>query len=490
MKEQMSIYAQKYWGFLALGAWVLCAILFDLIRLDAYGLEEQAARALLLNWSVSDNIVNPIVIFGIPDFRALLFIPVGTYWAGSMLAAKIFSLMIAFAAVTVLYRWATRMFDQDSALIAAALLLISPLLIHELDGLGSGHYLLLGFGVLAWLDMKYRSKDGYFGGWYFSMILVTALMVTIHPMGMAAPFGLFLHWILKPDARKKSLHMIVGLAISTTIALSMSHGWFNGEWFANPISILASSFNGAVYWVPENPSIGLGLLFAIFSIVVLLANSQQFKSNLLGLLLLCALALGVLQADRAWALMLLAMTLFGAIPLLTRINDRFKGQGFIAKRGLVGLIAFIVCTNFMLQAKDHSIANQLHTLSPIDELIEKLANKAADKSAPFRAASEWPGRAMLATKRDIYPLPPVIDELEEFRKISKGLTHMMFDPFNEKNKSIADHLANMTGETETSVYLKAGVIVDIRDHNVEASNYRAPIKDSEKQNGSHKEDDE
>ena len=53
-----------FWGGLAL--------LFHLLRFDPYGIDEPAARALLLNWTVADHVVNPIVVFGLPDLRPLI----------------------------------------------------------------------------------------------------------------------------------------------------------------------------------------------------------------------------------------------------------------------------------------------------------------------------------------------------------------------------------------------------------------------------------
>src|SRR3569832_682049 len=75
-------------GLIVLLAWGGALLSLDLLRTTPYGLDEGAARGLLLIWSISDKNNNPIVTLGIPDFRALLFIPLGAYWPGSLIAAK------------------------------------------------------------------------------------------------------------------------------------------------------------------------------------------------------------------------------------------------------------------------------------------------------------------------------------------------------------------------------------------------------------------
>src|SRR3569623_1888009 len=74
---------ERYWGLIVLLAWGGALLSLDLLRTTPYGLDEGAARGLLLIWSISDKIINPIVTLGIPDFRALLFIPLGAWWNGA-----------------------------------------------------------------------------------------------------------------------------------------------------------------------------------------------------------------------------------------------------------------------------------------------------------------------------------------------------------------------------------------------------------------------
>src|SRR3569832_2815327 len=96
---------ERFWGLIVLLAWGGALLSLELLRTTPYGLDEGAARGLLLIWSISDKIIIPFVTLGIPDFRALLFIPLGAYWPGSLFVVLVFSLALAFAAVTLLYRW-------------------------------------------------------------------------------------------------------------------------------------------------------------------------------------------------------------------------------------------------------------------------------------------------------------------------------------------------------------------------------------------------
>ena len=65
------------WGILAMIVWGGVILALGLVRFTPYGLDEGAARGLLLNWSIVDAIANPVVIFGLPDLRALFFVPPG-----------------------------------------------------------------------------------------------------------------------------------------------------------------------------------------------------------------------------------------------------------------------------------------------------------------------------------------------------------------------------------------------------------------------------
>ena len=62
------------WYLIIMCLWGAGVIGFGLVRFNALNIDEGAAMALLLNWSVSDQIVNPVTTYGGPDFRALLLV--------------------------------------------------------------------------------------------------------------------------------------------------------------------------------------------------------------------------------------------------------------------------------------------------------------------------------------------------------------------------------------------------------------------------------
>jgi len=473
----MKHYFENYWGFIALGLWVGACLLFDLVRLDAYGLDEQAARGLLLNWSVSDNIVSPIVVFGVPDFRALLFLPVGIYWAGNMLAAKIFSLVICFTGIALLYNWAKRQDSKESALISASIFAISPVVIWQVDQIGAAPFLLMAFAVGAWLDQAYRAKPRYFGGWYFAQMLMVAIAITIHPIALAYPLALVWTWWRNGDEHKSSRHLYIGLAISSLIALAISNGWQNINWFNNPIQTLAQALEGSVmvnnakvHWVS-------GLIITMLLIPLVIIDKNYLVKSLLGKMLLIALFIGLATGDQVWATFAFVILIFRWVAVLIRASENSSKDSLLGQRGLLIACCFIATTAFMLEAKAHAVSNKLQLLNAEDELIEKMVTIASDNDKPFRALSQWPARTMLATKRDVFPLeflPTAIDKIgvEGFLTALHSYTHIVLAPNQAQNKVLNDRLSSFTHEMETLGVFSGGVIIEVRNHTVELRNYR------------------
>ena len=141
---------QIYFAYFALLLWG--ALSYMLLNKTLYGIDEGAARALLLVWSVAEDVVSPIVTMGLPDFRAIFFVPVGYLWVGNIVAAKIFSMLVMSGAVWAIHRWRQRSGDSEGALLATGLLLISPLLIDQIDTISVAPYLLITFALGAWLE--------------------------------------------------------------------------------------------------------------------------------------------------------------------------------------------------------------------------------------------------------------------------------------------------------------------------------------------------
>lgn len=460
---------EKYWGYLALLIWIAVAVALDLVRLNPFAIDEEAAKGLLLTWTVSDNIVNPIVVFGLPDFRALLYIPVGTYWPGSLLAAKILSLTIAFIAVSLLYKWAKRTSSQETALIASALLLVSPALITQVDSMSAGPYIIMGFALGVWLDNAYRKNEKYFGGWYFSQMLWVAILSTLHPIALAYPLVIAWNWYKNPHATKKSRHMFVGLFITITFALLLRMGWHNFEAFQNPIEFFATSLQGAIIWSEADISWWPGIIAALLLALVIMIDLKNISKDVLSQMIIVCLALGIIMPDSSWAFIGITFLIYRGTHHLIQYNQSKNKQSTLGQRGVVFAIAFIVCAFFMLQDKYHVLTIKHAILAPEDELIQSLMAIAEDDSKPFRIASQWPGRTMLATKRDVYPLPPAIDDREEMLEAIQSVTHLAFNPYDPKNKALSDAIANLGSETETHGLLKAGAIIEVRNHNVKLS---------------------
>jgi len=480
--NQLLHYLQQYWAIPALIVWGSLCLGLGLLGLDPFGIDEQAARGLLLNWSIADNIINPIVLYQLPDFRAILFIPIGTYWAGSMLAAKIMAIIIAFCAIAMLYRWALVVSNKETALIASALFAIAPFTINQLDALGAAPYILLCFTIGAWLDKAYRNKADYFGGWYFIQLIWVFIILTLHPLALAYPLTIAWFWYKRPHEHKNSRHMYVGLGLAALFSLSMRAGWTDMSWLANPIQTLAVALNGNVLWSTADIVWLPGII--AFGLLCLIAITDRafLKQDLLGFMIILSIAIGIFAADATWAMIVGALVIYRGGHWLIVLNSKAKKPGLVGQRGWVIALSFVLTTYFMLQDKTHALAHQQASLSPEDQVIQSLAESALDTDQPFRAASQWPARTMLVCRRDVLPLPSnqVFSGHEELKDMVKGITHLAFDPDNPDNKALRDNLAALSGEIETLALLKGGVVLKNRNHNVELSgSHRPPVKPSE-----------
>src|SRR3569832_931714 len=236
----------RYWGIIVLLIWGGALLGLGLLRTAPYGLDEGAARGLLLIWTIFDKIVNPIVTLGIPDLRALLFIPLGAYWPGSLIAAKVFTLALAFAAVTLLYRWSSRTADTEAALIASALLLISPQFINEIDSIDTGVYLLLAFALGAWLNGAHRRSQRAFSGWFFLQLLWVGITITLQPAGLAYPMIPAWAWHKVPLDPRRKRQLWMGLVLVTAVTLAIRGGLTTIEWGINPLMSLAQAHQSVI----------------------------------------------------------------------------------------------------------------------------------------------------------------------------------------------------------------------------------------------------
>ena len=452
------------WGLLSMLIWGGVVLALGLVRFSPYGLDEGAARGLLLNWSIVDEVANPIVFFGFPDLRALFFVPLGLYWSGSIVAAKVYTLIMAFSAILLFYHWSRQTVSNESALISSALLAIAPIMVTQVDAVGVGPYLLLVFGLGVWLDKTYRASPRASGGWLFMQLLLVGICVTLHPMGLAYPLALLWRWykepITDPMGAHHKKHMFVGVPIAALVLLVMREGWDLMHWWSSPLTALGmiTSVNPI-----EEPGLAGGIIFAVLLLVVVFLERCALLGSLMGSMLLMGLVIGLTTADAAWAMVVLTLILYYGIPRLIAMNQAFNKHSLLGQRGLVIVVMMFTATVFMLNVKDYRQVIQDEVLSAEDELIRLLSREAADTKQPFRAASQWPARTMIACKRDVLTLPPPAKPGEDFLKTIKGFTHLMFNPYQPTYRELGHTIAQLGGATQTLALQQGGVIIKIRD---------------------------
>ncbi len=453
---------EKYWGLAALAGWLTLVISLSLVRFDPYGIGEAAARAIIVNWSVADRVINPIVTLGAPDLRALLFIPLGAYWSGSFVALKVFSLLVLFGATVFLYRWSRARFGSEAALIAAGLMLISPLALIHADAVGTGHFLLLGFGVGLWIDRRYRERGKPLGGWFFAQKLLVVTMVTIHPAGLAYPLALAWEWKRNPVDDKQRKQVQIGVAIAAIFAIVFRFGWPEMSWGVNPMESLGALFSGKIPGDPLPTHWTAGIVPAALLIATLYYSRKLIAEDLMARMLVTALVVGIVAADFGWALIALATLLFLGVPLLLKANDAFGARSFMGQRGIVMVVVFVTATLFMIGDRAYRGAVLSGLVSPEDEIIRALAVETEELEGNFHTASQWPARTMLALKRPVFPLPPEVESPEKLLEVIGEITFIVFNPFDPANKNLRDNIAASTSVMETLIQQPQGVIVKVR----------------------------
>jgi hypothetical protein len=431
----------RYWALLALIAWGGSILYFGTTSFTPYGISEGAATALLMNWSVVGNVANPIVTFGMPDFRALLFIPLAIYWPGSILAAKVFTLLITFITAMFLHNWSKNRFDSEVALIATGLFLIAPITITQMNAIGTGPFLLLMFCLGMWADKKHRTAERSIGSWYFLQMLLVAIAVTLHPIGLAYPLTLTWQWHKTPVDKKRQQHIFIGLGATVFVILVMQAGWIGIDWFKNPLTSLNHVLFITTPLTELEPGLFPGIVVFTLAVVVVAFAWRRMIGDMLGTTLLLAAAIGLLVAENAWAMIILTIILYEGTPLLIKLNKSIPAQNFIGQRGVVMISLLVTATIFMQ--------------------TEKLTNTKKD----IHIASQWPARTMLAVKRPVWPLPPPAENGEELLKKIKGVNYLIFDHNDPNNSELARNIADVGGKMETISLQSAGVIVKVRDQN-------------------------
>lgn len=464
----------RHRGYLALFLWAF--IVLFILRHNSYGLNEGAARSLLLSWSIADQVASSVTTFGMPDLRALLYLPTGFLWTGNVFAVKVLTVLLLAITSWLLYAWERRISGEECALLATGLLIISPLALDQIDTLSPGVYLLAAFALGSWLDTQYRSNPKPFNGWYFAQLSICAFSVSLHPAGLAYPLALLWSWRTMPSDQKHQRFFLIGIFFVVIFILLIREGWSDLTWFHNPVKNLGIIFTGSalddtqplMQWLPG------GFVLALL-VAVIFKQHRKIWADLTGRILLIGLLLGLLIGDSAWGMIALCIVLYFGLPLLLRPEQDPTGGGFMKHRGWVLLSIFICTTIFMRADRAYYEIGNIGILSAQDELIRTLAVAAEnDRKASeaddgekqrqrFIVASEWPGRTMLACKCDTFPLPPIAQDPQTQLANLHSIAYLLLDPKQTTNIDLARNLALLGGIVETISLQPGGVLLHVKE---------------------------
>jgi hypothetical protein len=353
--------------------------------------------------------------------------------------------------------------------------LISPLVLDQIDTISVAPYLLITFALGAWSDRMYRESPQAFGGMYFTQLFLCLVSITLHPAGLAYPLALLWTWYRTPLNTKHRNYFFGGIVFTVLLALVLTLGWSHVEWFTNPIkglsSLLLGSADsdeiGASRWIT-----GIGMLFIL--LLVIWKQASNLWADLLGRILLVALIIGVLTGDEIFSMVALTTCLYWGLPLLLQKRTSSHG-GFWGQRGVVLLLTVVISTTFMTIDKARYQKVLEGKLAPRDNLIKALVENIESFSKdehkqnsptekPFRIASQWPARTMLACQCDTLPLPPSAKDEQALFAMLRGVNYLIFDPRDPVNSSLSHNLALMdAGKVETVALQQGGVIVEIKE---------------------------
>ena len=216
-------------------------------------------------------------------------------------------------------------------------------------------------------------------------------------------------------------------------------------------------------FLQSSPPIGYGLIVASLLGFTIATYIYRRYFELFSLTLVIACLIGLLQPDTSWALIALTCILFLGLPMLTALHRKTGIQSLMGQRGLI-LILIVVCTSVFTSADKHyRMISQLKLKSNTDYLIASAAAIANTPNSEFLIASQWPARTMLATKRDVLPLPPqrILKDAKLFNEKTVGITHFMFDPNAPENKALSRISASLGHQMEAIELLPAGVIIQV-----------------------------
>ncbi|RME83443.1 MAG: hypothetical protein D6771_05855, partial [Zetaproteobacteria bacterium] len=302
---------------LALLGFVLAALGYmACFRYDAFGLEEAGAHALALNWTIAQKIITPAAAFGFPDLRAVVLAPLNLHWAGSLPAAKVYTMLVLFAGVLLWHALLVRLIGAEAAMIASTLLVLSPMALHAADSIGTGAFLLLAAAGLAHLRAKALASSRPVNAWVMLELLALTFAVSLHPAGLGiAAVHLWSFWPERKSARGRLL--LAGGAIAVAFPLLVRMGWPGHE----PWGVLLAA--GAALLGPyADPNLRWGAGWPVLAAVMLLVLGQwrRLKTPSDFTALIAALVLGAFLPDAGFALLLWAALLALGFSALIRLN--------------------------------------------------------------------------------------------------------------------------------------------------------------------------
>ncbi len=464
-------FPRHYAGYAALGVWALLTLL--VLSHLPFGLDEGGAKALVLDWSIGDQVANSVVTLGAPDVRALLWLPLGYLWPGQVFAAKVFLIAVLAASAYGLYRWRNLQASDEVSLLATGLLLIAPLTLQQLDALAPGVVLLALFVAGFWLDRAYRQTPRIFGGLFFAQLLVCAFSVSVHPAGLAYPLALFWSWRTQPLDTTRQRHFYVGIAVLTLLALLLSRGWPDLGGWRNPITQLPALFWGedVLATEVEVQTWVQGLILAAALGVLLVARRSALWSDLGGRTLWLGVLLGVTESDGTWLFLTLVLFLYEGFAWLLQPRALWAGRGFMAQRGwllvlllLMGTVSLRLDRQWFDQNRNLIFSQRDLLIKTFADDVERLRRVADDAGKPMprlRVASQWPARTMIACRCDALPLPPVAKDPGTQKALLRGLTHLLLLPSATQNLGLTQNLALLGSDLETVTLQPGGVILAV-----------------------------
>ena len=207
-----------------------------------------------------------------------------------------------------------------------------------------------------------------------------------------------------------------------------------------------------------------GIIPLILLSIILFKDRAIFLKDVYGSALLFAVIIGLFAADSSWAFIVYFLILFRGVVWLIKLNSLLPASGLVGQRGIVLILIIALSIVFMQVDKSHRFYIESGLLDPVDEVIQALYGytKKLKPDAKFRVASQWPGRTMLVIKRDTLPLPPNVKNGKELIKITKGLTHIVFNQNDPHNTTLAKNVSEAGDYMKTLAIHRSGVIIQIR----------------------------